>query len=296
MALRLPDREKSRRPALAGLVKPLTQLTLGAFRLDRVNQRLPRGATVIALRPKTFAVLDYLVARAGRLVTKEQLLPRRRHANVEAVGYVGRALDLAERLPTTSASARAWACSSSSDSCAAPWATCAPRSRISRRAPATRGSTAATTRRCECCWTGGALGWVDRDRSLAAVEQALALAPRLHDEVLPTHVQGSHALQRILVREWRNEDAEACRLAMDIVRRGGERRHLSLHVGRYAYVQSHRSEYRAACRTAEEALRLAVEVSDAYHYMTAQFHRAWALLHLRRHAQALTSARVLTRR
>ena len=27
-------------------------------------------------------------------------------------------------------------------------------------------------------------------------------------------------------------------------------------------------------------MRLAVEVSDAYHYMAAQFHRAWALLHL----------------
>ena len=79
---------------------------------------------------------------------------------------------------------------------------------------------------------------------------------------------------------WRDEDAETCRLSLDIVRRTGERRHLSLHVGHYALLQSHRSEYRAACRTAEEGLRLAVEVRDAYQYMTAQFYHAWALLHL----------------
>ena len=127
---------------------------------------------------------------------------------------------------------------------------------------------------------GGALSWVDRDRGLAAIEEALALAPRLHDVGLQAHVRGSHAFHRILLHGWRDEDAETCRLSLDILRRVGERRHLSLHVGRYAHLQSHRSEYRAACRTAEEGLRLAVEVSDAYHYMAAQFHRAWALLHL----------------
>jgi len=82
------------------------------------------------------------------------------------------------------------------------------------------------------------------------------------------------------LRGWRDEDAEACRLAIDAVRRAGERRLLSLHVGRYAHLRSYQADYRAACRTAEEGLRLALEVSDAYHYMTCQFHRGWALLHL----------------
>src|SRR5436309_5584567 len=85
------------------------------------------------------------------------------------------------------------------------------------------------------------------------------------------------ALQRILLCGWRDEDAEACRLAIDAVRRAGARRLLSLHVGRYAHLRSYQADYRAACRTAEEGLRLALEVSDAYHYMTCQFHRAWAL-------------------
>ena len=54
--------------------KDPSQVTFGPFRLDRPNRRLHRGLSVIPLRPKAFAVLDYLVARAGRLVTKEQLL------------------------------------------------------------------------------------------------------------------------------------------------------------------------------------------------------------------------------
>src|SRR5262245_34758099 len=50
------------------------QVTFGPFRLDRVNRSLHRGLSVIPLRPKAFAVLEYLVMCAGRLVTKDQLL------------------------------------------------------------------------------------------------------------------------------------------------------------------------------------------------------------------------------
>src|SRR5262249_5892120 len=44
------------------------------FRLDVADQQLWRGEEVLALRPKTFAVLAYLLERAGQLVTKEELL------------------------------------------------------------------------------------------------------------------------------------------------------------------------------------------------------------------------------
>src|SRR3989442_12097018 len=104
---------------------------------------------------------------------------------------------------------------------------------------------------------GGALSWIDRDRSLAAVEQALVLAPGLPDEALRAHVRGFVGCQRILLCGWRDEDAEACRLAIDAMRRAGERRLLSLHVGRYAHLRSYQADYRAACRPAEEGLRLA---------------------------------------
>ena len=50
------------------------QIIFSPFRLDVTNQRLYRGDELIPLRPKSFAVLQYLLANAGKLVTKEQLL------------------------------------------------------------------------------------------------------------------------------------------------------------------------------------------------------------------------------
>jgi len=44
------------------------------FRLDPSNERLWRETLEIPLRPKTFAVLRYLVEHAEQLVTKEELL------------------------------------------------------------------------------------------------------------------------------------------------------------------------------------------------------------------------------
>jgi len=219
--------------------------------------------------------------RAARYLVEAAETASRRYANVEAVRYVGRALDVAERLADGERVAarlgllkRLGLLRRSMGDVRASIEDFAARARYAREQGRDDEEVRALLE------LGGALSWVDRDRSLAAVEQALALAPRLQDEALQAHVRGSHAFQRILLYGWRDEDAETCLASMEIVRRAGDRRHLSLHVGRYAHLQNHRSEYRAACRTAEEGLRLAVEVSDAYHYMTSQFHRAWALLHL----------------
>jgi DNA-binding winged helix-turn-helix (wHTH) protein/predicted negative regulator of RcsB-dependent stress response len=44
------------------------------FRLDRRNQELRRGSRVIPLRPKSFAVLQFLAENPGRLVTQAELL------------------------------------------------------------------------------------------------------------------------------------------------------------------------------------------------------------------------------
>ena len=42
------------------------------FRLDRKNQELRRDSDLIALRPKTFAVLQYLAENPVRLITQEE--------------------------------------------------------------------------------------------------------------------------------------------------------------------------------------------------------------------------------
>jgi len=205
----------------------------------------------------------------------------RRNANTEAAGYVGRALDLAERLPDAERVAGRLALLEQLGQVRRAMgdvrATVEGFEALARYA---REQGRADVEARALLELGGALSWIDRDRSLAASEQALSLVPSLSDEALQAHVRGFAGCQRILLRGWRDEDAEACRLAIDAMRRAGERRLLSLHVGRYAHLRSYQADYRPACRTAEEGLRLALEVSDAYHYMTCQFHRAWALLHL----------------
>src|SRR5262245_17557391 len=49
-------------------------IAFASYRLDLKGSRLLRGARAIPLRPKTWAVLLYLVEHPGALVTKDQLL------------------------------------------------------------------------------------------------------------------------------------------------------------------------------------------------------------------------------
>jgi DNA-binding winged helix-turn-helix (wHTH) protein len=46
----------------------------GPFRLDLASERLWRGADELVLRRKSFAVLCYLLAHAGRLVSRDEVL------------------------------------------------------------------------------------------------------------------------------------------------------------------------------------------------------------------------------
>jgi DNA-binding winged helix-turn-helix (wHTH) protein len=49
-------------------------ITFSSFSLDLRAGRLTRGGETVPLRPKTWAVLQYLVERPGALVTKDALL------------------------------------------------------------------------------------------------------------------------------------------------------------------------------------------------------------------------------
>jgi DNA-binding winged helix-turn-helix (wHTH) protein/predicted ATPase len=50
------------------------QIAFGPFRLDERNECLWQGSQAISLRPKAYALLRLLVAHAGELVTKQQVL------------------------------------------------------------------------------------------------------------------------------------------------------------------------------------------------------------------------------
>src|SRR5438067_11504947 len=49
---------------------------IGEFTLDVSRGCLRRGDIEIALRPKSFALLQHLITHAGRLVTKDELLSK----------------------------------------------------------------------------------------------------------------------------------------------------------------------------------------------------------------------------
>ena len=51
-----------------------TSVVFAPFRFDLSSEQFWRDEQAIALRPKTFAVLRYLVEHAGQLVTKDELL------------------------------------------------------------------------------------------------------------------------------------------------------------------------------------------------------------------------------
>ena len=56
------------------MMLPSRQLCFGDFRLEASNARLWRGGRQVSLQPKALTVLEYLVERAGRLVSKDELL------------------------------------------------------------------------------------------------------------------------------------------------------------------------------------------------------------------------------
>src|SRR5262245_44912410 len=55
-------------------VQPVLQILFPPFRLDPVNQQVWHGVEQVALRPKPFAVLRYLVEHAGQLVSRAELV------------------------------------------------------------------------------------------------------------------------------------------------------------------------------------------------------------------------------
>jgi DNA-binding winged helix-turn-helix (wHTH) protein len=54
-------------------MEPEQQMAFGPFRLEGTQGRLWRGDQVIPLRPRSLAMLRYLVAHPGRLVTKAEV-------------------------------------------------------------------------------------------------------------------------------------------------------------------------------------------------------------------------------
>jgi two-component system OmpR family response regulator len=56
-----------------GAIEP-TRLTVGDLSLDLLSRKTERGGRVLDLRPREFALLEYLMRNAGRVLTKTMIL------------------------------------------------------------------------------------------------------------------------------------------------------------------------------------------------------------------------------
>jgi tetratricopeptide (TPR) repeat protein len=218
--------------------------------------------------------------RAVKYLAQAAEKAARRYANREAISHLTRALELVERLPETEATNLRLS-------------VLEQRGRVRRSGGDMKGSAEEFEALARCAREQGqvdkevkallllssVLFWVDRERCLAAVEQAAALSHYLQDELLRAHTRGYCGHWNLNLRGWRDEDAEAFVEALQAARRANHRALLSLYLVRNAYHQCMRSDYEAACRAAEEGMQLALEVGDAFDYLVGKFFWAWALLH-----------------
>ena len=124
-----------------------------------------------------------------------------------------------------------------------------------------------------------AFSWVDRQRCPETFHRAVALIPRLQDELLKAHVRAYWGYWHSRFLRWRGQDEQACEEAIEAAKQAGDRALLSMHVARHVYYLCLRSNYESACRVAEEGSWLTLEAGDGFDYLYCLFYWAWALLH-----------------
>jgi tetratricopeptide (TPR) repeat protein len=135
------------------------------------------------------------------------------------------------------------------------------------------------------------LFWSDHQRCLEAAEAAVELSSRLPEEWLHLQARGHCASRRIRLRGWTDEDFADCVAARDAAKKAGDSGFYGWHAMSCAFFYSYRSEGREACRSADEGMQIGIETGDAFLYMSCQYFKAWALLHLGEWGEALRLTR-----
>jgi tetratricopeptide (TPR) repeat protein len=131
------------------------------------------------------------------------------------------------------------------------------------------------------------LFWIVPDRSLEVAERAVELSYGLQDPVLQKHARGYCASRRIRLHGWQADDFQACVEATEAARAANHANFLGLGLMHLSFFESFRSHERDACRAADEGMRIALESGDSFLYISCQYFKAWALLHLGQWGEAL---------
>jgi DNA-binding winged helix-turn-helix (wHTH) protein/tetratricopeptide (TPR) repeat protein len=132
------------------------------------------------------------------------------------------------------------------------------------------------------------LFWIFPDRSLEVAERAVELSHGLEDPLLEKHARGYCASRRIRLHGWQADDFQACVEAAEAARVAGHANFLGLGVMHLSFFETFCSRERDACRAADEGMQIGLETGDSFLYISCQYFKSWALLHLGQWGEALS--------
>ena len=115
-------------------------------------------------------------------------------------------------------------------------------------------------------------------RCLEWVDEALEKSLDLPDEKEKVLVKGIHAHWHLTFDEWQDEYQQSCSEALSVAYSTSEPRIFIRHLIAYIVCEIFRSNYRAACVSAEEGIQYAKQAADGYLFMAVQTAQGLALL------------------
>ncbi len=250
---------------------------LGEFQETAYAQHLPEIAAELSVH---FAE-GHVYARAIHYLRLSAANAVRRYAHREAIGHLNRAVELLAHLPAA-------------EQAALEVAILEERGTAWRTMDDNTAAGADFGRAVECARQAGridwevrallmlsaVLFWTDQNRSLEVAERAMTISQAGPDPWLHTQAAGYCASRRIRLEGWSDADFERCVAAAEAARAVQDRTLLGLHTMSCAFFHSFRSAEREAIRWAEEGLQIALETNDPYLYISCQYFKAWALLHI----------------
>ncbi len=136
------------------------------------------------------------------------------------------------------------------------------------------------------------LSWIDAERCRAVVDRALRLSTQQRDPLQQARTRASCLVRRIWSGGWNAQDADACRQAVDEIRRHGDRLLVAAYLIDSNFIRWGSSEYRAAHQDVVESLAVLVDQNVDNPYLSvahwlSQFMLPWSLLFLGEWGEAL---------
>ena len=112
-----------------------------------------------------------------------------------------------------------------------------------------------------------AMSWVSSERSLELTEQALRLCETQGDSLMRARTRMRCMVRRIMAGRWDTADAEACRAALDDIRRLGTREDVARDTIDSSYVELFSTHYRKAYRDTVESLAVLKQAGDEHGHL-----------------------------